>query len=798
MSSAESSSIATTPSTTAEEEQVVVQGPPAKIHIKLHILQVIKQKQNENGLKHLDYGYYRRYCTKRLRKLRSLLNAKHKKEYKFAQAPKKKKGVASTTATTVESTTTISETTSTDSIQGIKNSTLFNQQNFTDKIVNHYREKKQVETKQFREQAKRMLIRENVEKQIQEEKEKLLASFVKKKKKESTKPTSKKDAKNIQYDAEFLSELYARLNTNPEITEEAIEERIKKLSNQSGNTTEQQNDAFEHVQGDERFLHLILVQAERAWSHSKHLKNETKQDPDNSRIKFHQLNRLKKAVKWSKLLLDYCNIYSDDQRTILEAEAYNAYLLGTLYLEKESWAESLKLFKQSQTVYDQLYKVLTSIPQQIRDEYKKQVAEINNYCRLCEYNLKKVEGGDILLQQLESSSQIDLLQLKLSQVKDAENKNLPQQTIEWEGVMTITIPNEKIRINLYNGRALEEAEYKTSESKLRAFDKLFGIYNDTMRMIREEMKLVTVPNTQKKNTPQSNLSNLPQAEQLNQLRFLHSYVSYVLGTKTIERNVLMLQSLLDKLDTIQQQVQKVEKKQKASPMDTIRLFDGLLQNVNDLTEMLQSININQESSAKLQKDLNEKKTCFTAYRCYYMACSYATLQKWTECHLLLEKSENLLKEVKNTFGLPDPKGILDEIRKAKIISKAQQVLSKKSGTSSILSAYDSDDENNASKTNTELLKTITEKPITERLDKFIKPNKVVLDNLNSYNLVQLPPKYKLIPGKPVFFDIASGLVSEYQTEYIDEQIEELSKTEKPKEQPATTEEPKKKGWFGLW
>lgn len=828
----QSSSLSTT-TTNSEEQQTAASvvpednGPPPKIQMKLHILQLIKQKQNENGLKHLDYDSYRRYCTKRLRKLRTLLDMKHKKESKFTQTPKKKKknlksttinapstatsAVESTSSTTQPSSSTTTPATNAVVVDGIKNSSLYSQKKMSEKIVERYKEKREIQIKKLREQALRNLIRENVEKQIHEQKEKLLATFVKKKKKES-----KKTDKNLQYDPEFLSELYTRINTNPTITDEEIEEHVKKLLNSETNTTSDESNFI--VKGDERFLHLLLVQAERAWSHSRHLRNEMKQYPDNSRIKFHQLNRLKKAVKWSKLLLDYCNVFSDDQHSILEAEAYHSYMLGLYYLEKEEWAEALKLFKQSQTVYDQLYKVLTSIPQQVREEYKKQVNEIAvNYMRLCEYNLKKIQGGDLLLQQLESNSQqLDLIQLKLSQVKDAEDKSLPstQQKVEWEGVMSIIIPNEKIRVNLANGKALLDADYKTVESKLRAFDKLFGIYNDTMRMIREEMKILSsggsATTSQKRGSGHSSshfnssFTSLNATEQLNQLRFLHSYVSYVLGSKTIERNVIMLQSLLDRLDTIQQQVQKerIEKKQKTNPVDVIRLFDGLLQNVNDLSDLLQSININPESAKKLQTDLDEKKNVFTSYRCYYMAHAYALQHKWAECYLLLERSEQLLNQLmlknSSTFSLPNPKDILSEIRKAKITAKSQQILStkKRQGTS-ILSAYDSDDEKEKKQQQQEVIKLISEKPLTSRMDQFIIPSKTVVENLQSYSLVELPPKYQLIPNKPVFFDIANSLVCEYPTDFIDEQVKELSKSvvvvvEKP------PEEPKKKGWFGLW
>lgn len=66
-----------------------------------------------------------------------------------------------------------------------------------------------------------------------------------------------------------------------------------------------------------RFLHIVLYMAERAWSHAM----EKKQLPDgpNSRQRIHLLGRLRKAVKWATLFAQLCAA-KGDSRTSLEAE----------------------------------------------------------------------------------------------------------------------------------------------------------------------------------------------------------------------------------------------------------------------------------------------------------------------------------------------------------------------------------------------------------------------------------------------------------------------------------------------
>lgn len=66
-----------------------------------------------------------------------------------------------------------------------------------------------------------------------------------------------------------------------------------------------------------RYLLLILMDAERAWSYAMQLKQEANTEP---RKRFHLLSRLRKAVKHAEELERLCESNRVDAKTKLEAQ----------------------------------------------------------------------------------------------------------------------------------------------------------------------------------------------------------------------------------------------------------------------------------------------------------------------------------------------------------------------------------------------------------------------------------------------------------------------------------------------
>ena len=65
-----------------------------------------------------------------------------------------------------------------------------------------------------------------------------------------------------------------------------------------------------------RWLMLVLVLAERAWSYGMQLKDDVE---TNRRARFRMHRKFAKAAKFSQQLVELCNV-AGDNKTVLEAE----------------------------------------------------------------------------------------------------------------------------------------------------------------------------------------------------------------------------------------------------------------------------------------------------------------------------------------------------------------------------------------------------------------------------------------------------------------------------------------------
>ena len=151
-------------------------------------------------------------------------------------------------------------------------------------------------------------------------------------------------------------------------------------------------EVSEAILNDEKHLHIPLFTAERAWAYYMQLKFEANADP---RKKFHMINRLRKARKYSDQLDSLCSETAKvDARTKLEAKAYNCWLTGTLYFETSRWAEAQAMLNQAKTIYD-------SLTQAVGEEegalFRQKMDEITPSLRYCAYNIGDSSAREDLL-----------------------------------------------------------------------------------------------------------------------------------------------------------------------------------------------------------------------------------------------------------------------------------------------------------------------------------------------------------------------------------------------------------------
>uniref|UniRef100_A0A0E0EK85 Signal recognition particle subunit SRP68 n=1 Tax=Oryza meridionalis TaxID=40149 RepID=A0A0E0EK85_9ORYZ len=352
---------------------------------------------------------------------------------------------------------------------------------------------------------------------------------------------------------------------------------------------------------DVRFLHIVFYMAERAWSHAM----EKKTAGPNAQQRIYMLGRFRKAVKWATLFSHLCSL-KGDSRTSLEAEAYASYMKGTLLFEQEKNIEAaMTNFKNTRAVYEELGKY-GSIENQLL--CRQRIEEVEPMIGFCSRKL----GGSALqaheLLDLEKEGPAyDLFKAKIEAVlSETRSQQAASMTeFSWLG-RRFPITNAKTRVSILK-------ESVPADKKLGIFDKIFSAYHDARSCIRND------------------LASAGNAENIrDELNGLDKAVSAVLGFRTIERNQLLVSIAKSKFTK-----HRDEKNEKITkPEELVRLYDLLIQNTTDLTDLISSGRDKNKEENTFIQEYELKSLAFRAERCFYLAKSYSSAGKRAEAYAL--------------------------------------------------------------------------------------------------------------------------------------------------------------------
>ncbi|ELW68297.1 Signal recognition particle 68 kDa protein [Tupaia chinensis] len=522
---------------------------------------------------------------------------------------------------------------------------------------------------------------------------------------------------------------------------------------------------------DNRYLLLVLMDAERAWSYAMQLKQEANTEP---RKRFHLLSRLRKAVKHAEELERLCESNRVDAKTKLEAQAYTAYLSGMLRFEHQEWKAAIEAFNKCKTIYEKLASAFTEEQAVL---YKQRVEEISPNIRYCAYNI--------------ALTFYNTFQALITQTRAKQAATMSE--VEWRG-RTVPVKIDKVRIFLLgladNEAAIAQAE--SEETKERLFESMLSECRDAIQAVREELK---------PDQKQRDYTLEGESGKVSNLQYLHSYLTCIKLSTAIKRNENMAKGLQKAL--LQQQPED-DSKRSPRPQDLIRLYDIILQN---LVELLQLPGL--EEDRAFQKEISLKTLVYKAYRCFFIAQSYVLVKKWSEALVLYDRvlkyanevssdagaSRNSLKsvsgrqliwhlhghlwssgcffiaqsyvlvkkwsealvlydrvlkyanEVSSDAGasrnslkdLPDVQELITQVRSEKCSLQAAAIL-------------DANDSHQAEPT----FQVKDNKPLVERFETFCLDPSLVTKQAS---LVHFPPGFQPIPCKPLFFDLALNHVA---------------------------------------
>lgn len=481
-------------------------------------------------------------------------------------------------------------------------------------------------------------------------------------------------------------------------------------------------DVTENILKDERYLYIPLMLAERAWSHAMQLRQEANTE---RRKRFHLISRLRKSTKYALQLQKLCESDKCDARTKLEAQAYVAWIHGSLHFELQLWKNAMENLKKAQMVYEKLASALGEEEQLV---YRQRCEELAPSLRYCAYNIGDKSAIDDLM-TLRNQAHGDLLD-NLDQLM-AQTRERRQEVLsdtEWCG-RSFPVRPERVRLFLLAERDLDNSFLKSDAKVTDKIDRLerhLMDCKDAIAAVREELK----NDAGTKNRSGGGLSPL---------QYLLTYLMYIRLNRTIERNLLMVESAKAAL------AEKTEVEgRKTRPQDLTRLYEIILQNLSELQQLA-----GMEDDASYQSEIETKITAYKAYRCFYIAQVLAGMRRWREAGAMYHRAETYAKSAQNSNTITaqlkkDLSVLIDDVDGARFSSLAHAVLEGDETESSAAPSLQTSKNSKGKKV-----------PLVDRLNEYREDPTLAT---KQPNVIKLPPEMQPIPCKPLFFDLALNLV----------------------------------------
>ncbi|KAF9933910.1 signal recognition particle subunit srp68 [Linnemannia zychae] len=536
---------------------------------------------------------------------------------------------------------------------------------------------------------------------------------------------------------------------------------------------------------DERYLHLVLFQAERAWGYAMEIK-ELSVAYDDTRKQQHYMNRLKKAAKAASELEALCSTKAGkvDIRSTLDAQAYSALMSGYVLFEAQQWQGALEKFSAAHAIYETLSKTGTSHQKALCHAAKD---EIDPNIRFCGYRLRYAKDGVINVDELvkmtaaNKGSGSDVLMREIEHLitQNRQEKAQDLESIQWRS-KTLPLKHPKLATAILAAQEtvseLNGLQTATSEAKLEQFDKVLQAYAEAEKHVKKALKEDAVATAKVK----SSKSEQNTAD----LNMIATYIGYSSLRAAIDRNLLLAKDIYNKLEGDEATTDKNEDVQY---QNLVKVYDNVVQNLTAIQELP-----GVAADSTLVSEVENKLLYYKGWRCFFTATAYSKLSRYVEAIALFDRAQSYITQIRRrSYGAGNDadsfnvtEGDLEEIE-SKIRGRKCQV-----HAAWYLEKGQEDDESIEAKLSSMNLdeKSLDEPALIKRLDSY--PASITSKAHPTVpHLVDFPPALQPIPAKPLFFDIAFNHM-EYNLDALAE------RAGRPK---ASQNESSGGGWFGsIW
>ena len=491
-----------------------------------------------------------------------------------------------------------------------------------------------------------------------------------------------------------------------------------------------------------KHLLIPLFACERAWSYAMQLKRESSQDT--MRPRYHLLSRLAKAAKSAEMLSALCATRGD-KRTALEAEAYAAFMIGNLNLEREQWGAALTQLKRTRTICSELGRASLAEHAHL---YLQTVEEVEPSIRFCAYNLRREggeaegEGDDNLDDLAEAEGASDILRSKLEAVLQ---ESRARQALDFSEIDVLgerpPIKNEKARVSLLamQGQLVEIAQLeKAGGDPTTLYDQLFVSFNDALDAVRADMRTASKDTSAKAGVV------------AEQLRKLVAHLMWQKLTHTTQQRLLLIAKQKGK--------DGGGTGRKGWAEDLVRLYETVQTN----HEEMRALEGYKDSEPHMAL-LGAQAASVATFRCFYVGEAYAAAAQWREAQALYNRALERLTDALGHFeavgggaggaegkaaskeGTAALRKLEQQVEGAKARAHAQAFTNALSGGPAVIAAQQA--------VEGVALDTPPDLGVPELLDSLHTFAREQPDHVISF-----PPKFESVPCKPLLFDVARNSI----------------------------------------
>lgn len=468
---------------------------------------------------------------------------------------------------------------------------------------------------------------------------------------------------------------------------------------------------------DVRFLLLVLLQAERAWSHGMELKEEAallqnskkRNKAATRRRRRWPLRKWTKAALWAKQLEKLCIGIAASTKTVLEAEAYAAWTSGNALLEKKRWKSSQESLEKSCFILEKLEQIKGTSAQQ-RYVYRQYRQEMEPAIRYCRYQLSKR-----LEENVENTLSIPDWEEKWnrleSELQAKENGASIITSIEWQGTR-IPIANKRLQQYL---QQIAIVASKIDENDPKSFEEMLSLYTRSIQLVSKEWEQVSMTEMDQQVT-----------EELDMLK------AYLVSNRfqlALRKNLIIWSQL--------------DCNKATSRRRRIRIVEQCIQFCEEILKCYQS-------DTESYKFWSQRKVFFSAYRFYYLASYLLSRRMWADSYMLTRKASEEIQQIsredlRDEYIQQHLDALVENITRENCLSRAYAFLEEKK-------LIDKWNELKLDANESVSFKT----PLVNRLQDIVFPNSFEVSTIaNDWKIIDLEPSFMKAPCKPFLFDLAS-------------------------------------------